>query len=382
VTTDSFKGRLLRDIGVFIIDEIGMLHMDAVEAVNLLLKDLHDTSVRFGRVLFIFGGDVHQIMPIVRGADPLGRRQAEASFFFSGDVRHCETITLTENMRVGEGERHFLDWQRKVGEDRYVHVAFPHDTRHQLSRYIAVPRHFARYDEEAFIREVYSSEVLTGDPMLLTKRVLLAPTNRIVDTLNTRITGMLPAERRTHTYLSANTPDAYDVCDPQNAVLSPDNLQQINPASLPRHRLTLTVGMPVMCMRNLDVPHGICNGTLMVVERLDSAVVWCRVNTRFGQRLHPVAPINFNYSKGGLRFTRSQMPLRVAFASTINRAQGGTYHKVGYHSLHPVWAHGMAYTAITRVDSPDGLSILCDPSLNYTHRGEELPTMRNVAPLG
>ena len=66
--------------------------------------------------LFIFTGDVRQIMPIVKGADPLGDRQEDASFFFSTDCAQCTTVELRENMRVQQGLGHFLDWQRLIGE--------------------------------------------------------------------------------------------------------------------------------------------------------------------------------------------------------------------------------------------------------------------------
>ena len=85
VTADSYQGNLLRRTMIFIIDEVGMLHIDDIYCVNMLMKDLRNTGVRFGRALFIFTGDVRQIMPIVKGADPLGDRQGDASFFFSAD---------------------------------------------------------------------------------------------------------------------------------------------------------------------------------------------------------------------------------------------------------------------------------------------------------
>jgi hypothetical protein len=189
---------------------------------------------------------------------------------------------------------------------------------------------------------------------------------------------MMPAGRQSRTYFATNEADAFDLYDPHTAIFSPENLRDINPAKLPRHELRLVMGMPVMCMKNLDVPNGICNGSIMIVEKLDPDIVWCRINTRYGQRLHPFAPTKFVYKRGGFRFTRTQLPLRVAFCATINRAQGGTYDKVGYYAMHPIWAHGQLYTAITRVTSAVGLAILCDPLLMYTFNGETLPTTRNV----
>jgi hypothetical protein len=51
---------------------------------------------------------------------------------------------------------------------------------------------------------------------------------------------------------------------------------------------------------------------------------------------------------------------------------------VGIHALHPLWAHGQLYTAITRVTSALGLSFLCDPALKYNRNGDEMPTVRNI----
>jgi hypothetical protein len=213
---------------------------------------------------------------------------------------------------------------------------------------------------------VYSREVLEGDPMHLASRVILAPVNSIVDKVNQMVSAMMPADRPSREYLSVNTADAHDVYDPTSAVFATDNLQSIVTADLPVHALTLRVGMPVMCMQNLDVANicnGICNGTTMIVERLDASVVWCRVNTRYGQRLQPFAPTRFAYDSNGFKFTRIQLPLRVAFCVTVNRSQGGTYEYVAYHGLRPIWAHGMLFVAVTRVTSPEGLTILCDPNL-------------------
>jgi ATP-dependent DNA helicase PIF1 len=328
----------------------------------------------------IFTGDERQIMPIVKGVDPLSDRQADASFFFSQDFRLSTRIVLTENMRVQQGQADFLALQRNIGSDRYQHVKFPHDTRNRLTRYICVPRQFARFNEDAFIRKVFSPDVFDGDPMLLTRRVILAPHNATVNMINDRAASLMPPDRPTHTYLSTNIPDAYDVYDPTTVIFAADNLQSISSSDIPDHSLTLIVGMPVMCMYNLDVPNGICNGTVMIVERLESVVVWCRVNTRYGQRLVPVVPMKFVYSSNGFKFTRTQMPLRRAFCVTNNRSQGGTYDVVGYHALRPIWAHGMFYTAITRVTSAGGLSILCPPLLTYHHPGrdEMFATTRNV----
>ena len=220
-----------------------------------------------------------------------------------------------------------------------------------------------------------------GSGMQLEQRasVIIAPTNAIVDRVNRQVTAMMPSDRASRTYLSVNTPDAYDVYDPTSAILATDNLQSIESVNLPCHALTLRIGMPVMCMQNLDVSNGICNGTTMIVESLGDNIVWCKVHTRYGLRSHPISPTKFTYSSNGFKFSRTQLPVRVAFCGTINRVQGGTYEHVAYHATHPIWAHGMLFVAITRVTSPEGLTILCDPNLmvEASVAGDE-PVSNNV----
>ena len=52
----------------------------------------------------------------------------------------------------------------------------------------------------------------------------------------------------------------------------------------------------------------------------------------------------------GLPFTlrRRQFPVRLAFAMTINKAQGQSLKVVGIHLHTPVFAHGQLYVAISR----------------------------------
>src|SRR5262249_53716824 len=57
VDPNSLKGNILRRIAVFVIDEVGMLNVDDLYCINMLLKDLHNSSHRYGRVLMIFSGD-------------------------------------------------------------------------------------------------------------------------------------------------------------------------------------------------------------------------------------------------------------------------------------------------------------------------------------
>ena len=56
-------------------------------------------------------------------------------------------------------------------------------------------------------------------------------------------------------------------------------------------------------------------------------------------------------SKLPIPFTRTQIPIRLAFAMIINEAQGQTFKRVGILTLKPLFGHGQLYVALSRVRS-------------------------------
>jgi ATP-dependent DNA helicase PIF1 len=49
---------------------------------------------------------------------------------------------------------------------------------------------------------------------------------------------------------------------------------------------------------------------------------------------------------------RRQFPVRLAFAMTINKAQGQTLKMVGIFLPKPVFTHGQLYVAMSRIRCP------------------------------
>ena len=55
---------------------------------------------------------------------------------------------------------------------------------------------------------------------------------------------------------------------------------------------------------------------------------------------------------------RRQFPVRLAFAMTINKAQGQTIPHMGLYLPDHVFTHGQLYVALSRVQSKDNIKIL------------------------
>ena len=139
-------------------------------------------------------------------------------------------------------------------------------------------------------------------------------------------------------------------------------LNTIDVSNLPHHNLDLKIGSPVILLRNLDRSAGMCNGTRMRVVRLGGRVIECEILTRkhvgrivFIPRI-PLAPSSS--ADLPFDFLRTQFPLRLAFAITINKAQGQTLGRVGLVLDQPVFSHGQLYVALSRVTNHANLHIV------------------------
>ena len=56
-------------------------------------------------------------------------------------------------------------------------------------------------------------------------------------------------------------------------------------------------------------------------------------------------------------FKRLQLPMRLAFAMTINKSQGQSLEVCGINLEFPCFAHGQLYVACSRVGKPSSLFI-------------------------
>ena len=58
-----------------------------------------------------------------------------------------------------------------------------------------------------------------------------------------------------------------------------------------------------------------------------------------------------------------QFPVRVAFAMTVNKAQGQTLTRVGVYLERPCYfSHGQFYVAASRVGLPENITIAIEPN--------------------
>ena len=93
------------------------------------------------------------------------------------------------------------------------------------------------------------------------------------------------------------------------------------------------------------------NGTRLQVKDITQRRLTCRVlnGPNAGAIVH-IPRVDLLTADGMLPFTmrRRQFPVKVAFAMTINKAQGQSFSTVGTYLSRPVFGHGQLYVALSR----------------------------------
>ncbi|XP_029657356.1 uncharacterized protein LOC115231480 [Octopus sinensis] len=160
-------------------------------------------------------------------------------------------------------------------------------------------------------------------PGWLRNRVVLAPTNAAVETLNYDLLSQLPSQERC--YRSVDKVTGLD----QVTHFPTEFLNSQDPPGLPPHELHLKVGCPVILLRNLNAPI-LCNGTRLVVKQMMDHVIEAQIITGHGKNdtvfipKIPLTPTDCPYP-----VQRMQFPLKLSFSMTINKAQGQSLKVVG-----------------------------------------------------
>ncbi|KAJ4786766.1 ATP-dependent DNA helicase pif1, partial [Rhynchospora pubera] len=344
IKKNSQLARLILSSSLIIWDEAPMSNKHCFEALDRTMRDLfasRDTAlghVPFGGMTVVLGGDFRQTLPVVTHGSRY--KTIAASIVHSYLWDRFTVLHLTQNMRLiqsrdnpAEAERiaQFATWLLVVGNGQVPALALDGAAQ---AEWIQIPDKFLiRHDgdeQQVIIATIYGrlpASQLYDD--YLRERAILTPKNCFVDSLNEKILSQLPGQL--FRYYSADTAADKDPIHSQLRGTYPDEyLHNVNAGGLPPHCLDIKIGVPVMLLRNIDQPNGLCNGTRMVVTQASTRFIKARVITGSarGQEVY-IPRIVFIHKDNSLPFNlrRKQFPICVCYAMTINKSQGQSLDK-------------------------------------------------------
>jgi hypothetical protein len=349
VKPNSSEGGALRSAKVIILDEGPMAPSMALNVIHRTMCDITNDNRPFGGKVVVIGGDFRQCLPVVRNGNRVTITEQ--------CLKRCalwplfRTLELRANMRANEGEGEFVEWLLRVGNgDLLNDHHLPQDT-------VALPQQIVVTN---IVDAIFGMTISASQMAEIQDYAILCPKNSESLTLNDKVLERLDGEVRE--YCSADSIE-WGEGDDGDALATDYPVEYVNsltPSGMPPHKLRLKVNAVVMLMRNVNVRAGLCNGTRLSVVALHEHVIDCKIiaGRCAGDRAF-LSRINLAPSDVGLPFTlkRRQFPIRLAFAMTINKAQGQTLRRVGIHLEKPVFGHGQLYVALSRARSLDSVFV-------------------------
>ena len=354
IKLNSTHARRLNKARLLIIDEVSMLDRTYLSIINNTLHNIlpvGDTrrAAKFGGKVVLLGGDFQQLLPVISGGG-LGD-QMQQSIRFSEFFNDFDRVYLTQNMRVGPNQQQFVQTLDQVGRDQ-----------NQTGQF-AVPANMLATDMQHQIDFVYDNGRALHNPAQLQNCLLLAPKRRDVDELNMEILCRFNPQVAERLFWSSDT----EMIDsPLNAHIARHDVQMLQretPSGMPPHELRLKEGAVVVLLRNIDVYRGLSNGTRMTINTIGDELLHCTIVAGpYKNKRCVLSKYCFEYNDKRingtrLHFKRVQFPIQLAFAMTINKAQGQTVDRLGLYLQDPVFSHGQLYVALSRVRSGDSVTI-------------------------
>ena len=213
----------------------------------------------------------------------------------------------------------FDSWSLSIGNGNTAKADIPNDmVAVQISSNSKQNNMAEGQAMEEFIHEIFP-DLATNihDKHWLDGRAILCSTNKEVYMVNEMMSTMIPGDQISYT--SADELQNQDDLIRFNV----EYLNSLTPNGFPPHRLLLKPGMPLMLLRNLNPREGLCNGTKLIFEKaLDNKVLQCLIVG--SNRIVLIPRIIFipKAKEYPFEWKRRQFPIKLAFATTINKSQG------------------------------------------------------------
>ena len=177
-----------------------------------------------------------------------------------------------------------------------------------------------------------------------------------------------------------------EVDDPRDVIssmLSEEILNEATSKGSPPHAIKLAVNDICYLLYNLSRKDRLAKNTrvrILALRQYSIRVQTCEDNPT----CHWIPRIRFKFPLrwgAAYQLTRTQFPLRLAYAVTINKSQGQEYDQVLFDVTEQPFSHGQMYVAMSRIRRFDTIKIYIGRNSLWTRRDDTTkkdPCITNV----
>ena len=346
VGKNTAKAKFLKSLDLIVIDEISMLTPRVTRDISYCLQQICDSKEVFGGKKILFVGDLLQLPPVIPNSNcPVANRLIVTIDCW----KNIEKFALTEPMRcLNVDWNHFLNQiaTNKVSSDIYWE---------SLSDMFGV--HITRDIEEAKAFYLDGVDLGTNFP---SKYLWIAATNKIVNDMNECFQNMRSEYAEYLGEVHASTKLEVPMKKEKffNKNLQIDYIEKMDFPDLPPHILRIYAGDPFILTRNIDISSGLAKSIKVHAQKLDQDILTLSLND---ENVYLVR-MDLEKEYNGMKFIRTQIPIRLCYASTVHKSQGQTLDRVVLDLRGNFWEHGQMYVGLSRVKDPKNLLILLPQS--------------------
>jgi ATP-dependent DNA helicase PIF1 len=305
---DQIKERV-QNTDIIIIDEVSMLSPETIDLVDEVFKCSMDSSLPFGGKQLIMSGDFLQIPPVYnkeRRSNLIWAFQSKAWLDANISVIATDTVYRQDNLK-------FINALNEIRQGQ---------CSSEVSEMMA-SRVGAKLETDA-------------------KPLKFLPRNNQVDLINANELSLLPGEEKNYSARIYGKSTWYQ--------------KQIRDNCIANERLALKKNSQVIIIKN-DPEGKYCNGSLGRVVRFENGFPVVKIERTGWEELFEYSTWEVRAPGGETLASFEQIPLKLAYALTIHKAQGMT---LDHAEVDPrgIFTEGQLYVALSRVRSLEGLRLL------------------------
>jgi len=336
LVTKIMKNRFLKSnwkgTDILIVDEVSMMSQKLFELLDAIGKAVRKNSRPFGGLQLIFSGDFYQLPPVGDKDEPETTRFCFESMLWSQTFTLDNHVQLTKIFRQSDPVYQKILNQIREGK-------------------------LKRSSNEVLLHKI-GQQIPDNSIVRPTK---LFPTRNKVDQVNTKeMNGLKTVEQdfnlKYHVDLEMTATELLKRRQFTKEQIQTE-LLYLKGNLRCDEVVKLKVGAQVMCIVNIELDNGqtLCNGSQGIITKLSEQGLPVVKFSNGSSSLETVMSYHVWPSENIPGIGVSQLPLILAWALTIHKAQGATLDIAEIDAGSGIFECGQTYVALSRVKSLEGL---------------------------